>query len=110
MTKLSKIQDKVFDEYIKNGYLEEWTADPVNDDLQKKLDIAELGLITTEITEAIEEVREKEVNLNNLSTECADIIIRTLNFMSRKGIPATFWILEKDKKNHNRGKRHGRAV
>lgn len=110
MKNLSTIQEKVFKEYIENGYLDEWTEKNSDVELQKKLDIAELGLITTEVAEAIEEVREKELDLNNLSTECADIIIRTLNFMSRKGIPATFWVLEKDKKNNKRGKRHGRAI
>lgn len=109
MTNLSKIQEKVFLEYIENGYLAEWTAKD-NEELQKKLDIAELGLITTEISEAIEEVRNHETNLNKLSEECADILIRTLNFMSRKGIPAQFWVVAKNSKNHRRGKLHGRAV
>jgi len=105
---LSQIQEMVFKEYVENGYLAEWTE--ATEKAQKKSDIAEVGLITSEIGEATDEIRSKQTNADELALECADIIIRTLNFMSRKGFDAEHWILEKDKKNRTRGKLHGRSV
>jgi hypothetical protein len=96
---LSKIQSIVFIEYRNNGYLEMWNKHNILDRQDSRIrDIAELGLISTEISEAIESVRNfwKEDDDNkiidsdfsDLAKECADIIIRTLNFMSRKGFNA----------------------
>lgn len=73
-------------------------------------DIAELGLIPTEVTEVQEEVRNKNTDPNKVGTECADIIIRTLNFMSRKGLDAEKFILAKHKVNMTRNTLHGRDV
>lgn len=108
---LNQIQSEVFKEYIINGYLDEWTW-VKNDEIQKKFDIAELGLIMTEISEAIEEIRKGDNTVDNdkLFIECADIIIRTLNFMSRKNINAQYFILEKNKVNLKREKLHGKEV
>lgn len=105
-----------------------WNAHRFNAQDSKIRDIAELGLITTEVSEAIESVRNfwKEDDTNNfegindlqqsikhnsdLAKECADIIIRTLNFMSRKGFDAEKVILHKNKINLNRGLLHGKSV
>lgn len=106
-----EIQKELFREYVKNGYLEEWTFSIIPTTTQKKLDIAELGLITTEISEAIEEIRKENTDIAHLSVECADIIIRTLNFMSRLGvINMEGIILFKYKKNMKRKRLHGKAV
>jgi hypothetical protein len=77
---------------------------------QKIRDIAELSLVTTEVTEAIEEIRNHNTNIDNLGFECADIIIRTLNFMTRKGLNANNYIINKSKKNLLRKKLHNRDV
>jgi hypothetical protein len=77
---------------------------------QKIRDIAELSLVTTEVTEAIEEIRNRNTNIDNLGFECADIIIRTLNFMTRKGLNANNYIITKSKKNLLRKKLHNRDV
>lgn len=108
---LKDIQSKLFEEYKKNGYLEMWTDGFRNNDNQKQSirDIAELGLIVTEISEAMEEIREPKNN-SDLFIECSDIIIRTLNFMTRKGANAEYFILEKDNINNLREKLHGKEV
>ena len=119
MKSLLEIQNLVFQEYKNNDYLEEWTFKPyksinsykgINSSEQKIYDIAELGLIMTEISEAIEEIRKKETDLNKLGLECADIIIRTLNFMSRKCIIAEYFIISKNSVNEKRKKLHGKGV
>lgn len=130
---LSQIQEILFIEYKKNGYFDMWNYIPIDANLeqlnfmplkdtnreQRIRDIAELGLVSTEVTEAIEEVRgnwriesddNNFIKFNPLSKECADIIIRTLNFMSRKGFDAEKTILHKNKINLKREKLHGRNV
>lgn len=109
---IEEIQTLVFKEYQKNGYHKEWSNNFSNiyDSTQKKFDIAELGLIVTEVSEAIEEIRNNKTHTENLFFECADIIIRTLNYMSRNGANASFYIIEKNKKNLLRGELHGKQV
>jgi hypothetical protein len=108
---LNEIQTLVYKEYIDNGYLNMWLDSQSLKGLITKRqyinDIAELGLITTEVSEAIESIR---LNKNNLGEECADIIIRVLNFMSRKGLNAQKFIIQKNMVNVNRTKLHGKEV
>ena len=76
---LQELQQFLYREYQANGYPDSFNK------YQKMGDIAELGLITTEIAEAIEEIRIHGVtSFETLYTECADIIIRTMNFMTTK--------------------------
>lgn len=111
-----QLQEILFIEYKKNGYLDMWNYPISNDNLrsQRIFDIAELGLIVTEISEAQEIIRNtKDTNWANrrLKNECADIIIRTLNFMSRKGFnDAEKIILHKNKQNFRRDYLHGKRV
>jgi hypothetical protein len=112
---LNQIQKLVYKEYVDNGYEVMWNKTYGTDgyelaEILRKNDLAELGLIDTETTEAKEEIRNLVINNDNLSKECADIIIRTLNFMTRKGLNAEDAILNKHHKNMNRGKRHGRGI
>jgi hypothetical protein len=106
---LNTIQEKVYREYVRNGYKKMWNKSKCIK-TQKIRDIAELGLVTTEVSEAIEEIRNHNTNIDNLGFECADIIIRTLNFMTRKGLNANNYIINKSKKNLLRKKLHNRDV
>jgi NTP pyrophosphatase (non-canonical NTP hydrolase) len=106
MTELKEIQELVYLEYQKNGYRLMWnTVSP-----SKVGDIAELGLIITEVSEAIEVIRNNSDNLENLAEECADMIIRVMNFMSRKHLDVTQAILDKHNINMNREILHGKDV
>lgn len=97
---LSQIQKILFIEYKENGYFDMWNTHGFDSQDKKIRDIAELGLITTEIAEAIEIVRQfwreesqESIKFSDLGFECADVIIRTLNFMSRKELNAEKIIL-----------------
>lgn len=103
----NELQKMLYIEYVKNGYKNLWSPTKGN---FRIYGIAELALVTTEISEAIEELRNKQPSFERLMTECADIVIRTLNFMSRFGGDAEQWILKKHQKNMKRGKLHGRGI
>lgn len=106
------IRIMVYREYIKNGYNNSWTSNIgdmlVDKFIQLRFDIAEVGLITTEVSEALEDIREDKIS--ELGVELADIIIRTLNFASRKGIDIESEIIKKHHINLNREKLHGKKV
>jgi NTP pyrophosphatase (non-canonical NTP hydrolase) len=104
---IGQLQKLVFLEYEKNGYLENWTQFEEFKELQSIFDIAELGLISTEVSEAIESIRTDKISIGY---ELADIIIRVMNFASRKDIDLESAILEKNSINLNRGKLHGKTV
>ena len=106
---LSKIQELVYEEYVKNGYKGIWDSNDVSDTIKYKFDLAELGLIITEISEAMEEIRNGNYD-KKLGEELADIIIHTLNFASRNNINIESKIIEKHYKNMERKKLHGRKV
>lgn len=96
---LEEIQQLVYTEYCKNGFKEKFEQ-------HKEIgDIAELGLIVTEISEVIECIRQDDA-ITNIGFELADIIIRVMNFANRKGIDLESFIIEKNKINQNRGKYH----
>ena len=116
----NEIQELLYKEYKKNGYEKMWNRASLNHHLnifEPIFDIAELGLINTEVSEAIETIRifdNKEMGIDSLhfslGVECADIIIRTLNFMKRKGLDTEYFILVAHNKNLKRGKLHGKRV
>jgi len=97
-----ELQKKVYEEYIKNGFQDKFNEKGAIGD------IAELGLITTEIGEAIESIRDD--NREELCFELADIVIRVMNICNRKGIDLGTWILKKNDLNLSRDKFHGRKI
>lgn len=114
---LKEIQKLLREEYIQNGYMDMWCVDLYQTDLptqtQRIYDIAEVGLWNTEVSETLEDTRKIEDNQklrNKWGEEGADVIIRVLNFFSRKEIEAEEAILNKHRKNLGRGKLHGNKV
>lgn len=108
-----EIQKLVYTEYIKNGYLESWnypTIHNLDNIIQNKFDIAELALISSEVSEAIEEIRNKEFSIPLFGFELGDIAIRTFNISSRKKIDLESFILAKHEKNIKREYLHGRNI
>lgn len=114
---IDEIQELLYEEHIKNGYKEMWSAPlmPIYgyEDFcyraQNIFDLAEVGLINTEISEALECIRKDCYN-EKLYLEMADIIIRAINFCSRKGIKISSYIENKNTINLNRGELHGKKV
>jgi len=112
---LNDIQDLLYEEYEKNGYLKMWTySDNPNlyPEIQRIADLAEIGLIGTEVAEVQEATRKYNhpMILDEWGEELADVVIRCLNFASRKGFSLEYYILEKHKKNLERGERHGKEI
>lgn len=121
---LNEIQSLVFEEYIINGYFdlmelselikaisklnypEIYPSDFGFDNLKRMADIAEVGMINTEVSELLESIFKGEIE--KYGSELSDIIIRTMNFASRKGIKLEREILSKNEKNLKRGKLHGK--
>ena len=112
---LKEIQSLVYQEYIKNGYLDMWTFDTnpnIYSKTQRIFDLAEIGLWNTETAETQEDTRKLgyPLLLEKWGEECADTVIRVFNFASRKGIDMESEMLKKHKKNLDRGKRHGKEI
>jgi NTP pyrophosphatase (non-canonical NTP hydrolase) len=107
---IDRLQNILFDEYRLNGYHQMWSRNfksDINSQEQKIYDIAEVGLINTEVSELLESIRK---DIDNQGEEIADIIIRVLNYATRKGIKVSHFINEKNIKNKSRGKLHGKKV
>ncbi len=108
---LSKLQKLVFEEYKKNGYAERWSKEYLMEhpeELDLVIDLAEVGLFVTEVSELMEDIRD--ANVGHYGEEGSDIFIRLLNFFSRKGIDLEPHILAKHEKNLKRERLHGRKV
>ena len=108
---LTSIQNLVEAEYVKNGYAERWTAEYLiahPEELELVIDLAEVGLANTEVSELLEDIRDGAEK--NYGKECADIIIRILNWANRKGFEVEPYILEKHQINMQRETLHGRKI
>ena len=79
--KISELQKLVFAEYKKNGYAERWSKEYLMehpDELDLVIDLAEVGLFVTEVSELMEDIRD--ANVDHYGEEGADVVIRLLNF------------------------------
>lgn len=106
-----QIQSIVFIEYRNNGYEERWNH--ASKLLQRAsfgriVDLAEVGLFSTEVSEAQEEIRHD--NLEKEIKEIADMIIRGMNYCSRKKYNLQAAILAKHQVNMQRGFLHGKTI
>jgi len=101
ISQLEQIIKDCFEEYDKNGFYDYWQkGDPI------KSDLAEIGLFTTEISEGLEDIRKG--NYKHLGEELSDIIIRVINFATRKDISIEKELIKKIKKNSKREFKHGK--
>ena len=108
---INELQKLVFAEYKRNGYAERWSKEYLiahPEELDLVIDLAEVGLFVTEVSELMEEIRDAKIE--KYGEEGADIVIRLLNYFNRKGIEIEPYILAKHEKNLKRGKLHGRKV
>lgn len=98
MTDIKEWQRIVYQEYLREN------KNKIFEDKEEVGDIAELGMVTEEIGEAIHVIRKRK-GRKALGHECADIIIRTICFMSRKGIDAEPALKEAHEKNYARNRK-----
>jgi len=96
------VQKLVYPEYQQNGFEAFFNK---HDDIG---DIAEIGLVSSEVGEALDYCREKEEKF--MALELADIVIRVFNFCNRKGIDLESFIIIKNRINKQRTKYHGKKV
>ncbi len=125
---IKTIQSLVYREYKKNEYEYMWNLEDLRMLLReiskysieyfkgnqfKQLltiaDVAEIGLINTEVSELLEDVR-KDRSIEKQAEELADITIRVMNYCNRKGIDLESAILKKHEKNMGRESLHGKLV
>lgn len=66
---------------------------------------AHMALVTSEVSEAVEAIRAKDIN--NFAEEMADAVIRISSIMHGLGFDLEKEILTKLEKNRQRGFRHG---
>lgn len=114
---LEELQKMLYEEYKSNGYEEAWNNNDLN--VTVKTDLAELGLIVTEVSEAMECVRDGDYTARQdpltkkwegLPIEIVDIIVRAFNFANRKHLDLEPYFKLKTEQNHKRGSLHGRKV
>lgn len=67
------------------------------------------ALIHTEVSEVVEELRKDGVDWDKVAEECADIVIRVLDFAQTYDLPLGDAILSKMEKNRARPYKHGKA-
>lgn len=103
---IREIQQEHFKVSTAKGYTENWNK------YGKIGDIAEVSLIVTEVSELLEELRkhENKFSRSHISEECADIVIRVMNFMSRKGLDLDIALWVKNNKNKKREWLHGKEI
>jgi NTP pyrophosphatase (non-canonical NTP hydrolase) len=69
-----------------------------------------LALIHSEVSEALEALRSNDVNaIPNMTEELADAIIRICDLAGEMGLPLSYTILQKTKKNIERPYKHGKG-
>src|SRR3972149_7183133 len=107
------LEDTLYEEYVKNGYEENWNRarealKPLG--LEHIVDLAEVGLFVTEISEMMEELRMPQVDMKKLEKEGADIAIRVSNFLKCNGLSMYKGMREKHLINMQREKLHGKKI
>ena len=95
-----EIQSLVEISYILNGFKKEFEEHGVIGD------IAEVGLFGEEVGELLDAIRKD----GDKGVECADLVIRVMNFCNRKGIDLEHEILKKNEKNMKRKYLHGKKA
>jgi len=105
------IQHLAYKGYREKGFLEKWEkARKIlrEHGLERIVDLAELGLVVTEIAEAMEEIRDD--NSKAESKELAGVFIRLSNYSMRKGYNLESEIIRESRRNLTRPKLHRRKV
>lgn len=111
-----ELQDQAYNNAIQHGFYDEEKAafNIVREDskLAKRLEIdmllARLGLIASEVGEAVRAVQHDD--MNNLQEELADICIRIFDLCGWQNFDLGTAIQKKMEQNKNRPYKHGKQV
>ena len=77
--------------------------------LRKNRNDAEMiCLMHSELSEALEEIRNEKINWDNVEEELADCVIRICDYCGGRGLDLEMGIMKKIKKNKERPYKHGR--
>ena len=110
---MMNIQEQIRDVNVANG----WRTPDVEESSAEQ--VARLALISTEVSEAIEEIRNGHAVTENyyvdgkpegVPSELADVVIRAFDTADAWGIDLGRYILDKLHYNAGRGFRHGGKV
>ena len=108
----TKLQKLVYEPMLKHGFYEKWRLAKVilkrsvDPDLERMIDLAELALMHTEISEACEEVRNMDDE--TLAKELAGLQIRLFNFANFREINLEKYVIAENERNKTRPVLHGR--
>jgi NTP pyrophosphatase (non-canonical NTP hydrolase) len=105
----SKLQRIVYEPMLKHGFYNKWAK--ARDILKKykldgMVDLAELALMHTEISEACEEVRN--IDKEATAKELAGLQIRLFNYANFRGIDLEKYVISENERNKARPVLHGR--
>jgi NTP pyrophosphatase (non-canonical NTP hydrolase) len=90
------------------GFWDEWEDARVSPKRMNNLLSTKLFLASSELTEALENLRNNGTP-DHLAEELADAIIRIADFAGQMGLPLEEAIIEKMERNKKRPYRHGKA-
>ena len=106
MTQITKLIQNATENAHNHGWYIEWNRTSLNSGV---LSVGEaLALIHSEVSEALEEVRDD--NKDTFSIEIADVFIRLFHLCGDLNIDIEKAIETKMKKNTTRAKKHGRKI
>lgn len=110
--KLSNIQKMVYDTVVEKGFYEKWNKAReilgYNNPLCLLIDLAEMALMHSEISEAEENIRDGNREL--AIVELAGLVIRVLSYCENLGYDLQKYILSENERNKKREKYHGRKI
>jgi len=118
MTDLDTLTQTIGDTNYQNGWHDRWfkTIHEGDPDGIRDHVVSKLALITTEVAEAIEVIRDGRKFADTwydgdkpqgLTSELADIVIRTLDLANMLNLDITSMVREKTEFNATRGHKHG---
>jgi len=104
---LNLLAEEVYNISKVNGFHDHADGEP--SDTHRLRQFMRLALITTEVSEAAEELRHEEVDWDAFADELSDIIIRVADLAHTTGVDLGAAVCAKVEKNRKRPFKHGKA-
>jgi len=103
---IKQIQKEAFDHAVKCGFHPSEVAD--KSDVSTLYISSRIALVHSELSEALEETRNEEFDVDAFAFELADVVIRVADLAEMLNIDLDHYITEKIAKNKTREYQHGR--